>query len=169
MLALFLGIALCVLALGSVVWERMRSRTALVSKTSLFRSAPPSTLTLDGHLCTAKQPLVFSCGSKEVSAEWVSSLYGSHLCMSAPQGSVLTYRQTVRFREALRGRYDAVPGRGRISVRVGGEAPVVVPTRTRDQGQQFLRYDTRQYAGTERELSIDIHGAALHCFDFYWE
>ena len=165
-----LALALSLLALGGLLWQRTQSRTALVSTTSLFRSVPAGTLTLDEQPCKETQPLVFSCGSKkEVAAKWVSGLYGSHLCMSAPQEGVLTYRRTVRFHEALRGRYDPSSARGRISVRFGQEPPLVVPARPRDQGQQFLRFDTRKYAGTDRELLIEVHGSALHCFDFYWE
>ena len=70
--------------------------------------------------------------------------------------------------ELLQATYDP-SGRspGRIRISVDGQPLGDTPTRSEDQGLQFLQVDTRSHAGATTRLRFEIEGAPLHCFDLH--
>lgn len=159
-----LVVAFCIT--GTWTAARVASRTAFIAKDSLFLGMSQSALTVDGQPCKSDAPLSFRCGTQILKAERVSGLYGTHLCLTAPSAKTLTVNTRRRLGAAVRGRYDVKGGSGQIRVQVDENTIGRVVTRKRDQGQQFLRFDTRPYAGQEHQLTIQMQGAPLYCFDF---
>lgn len=155
-----------VVAVVAVLTVRYRTRSALVSKDSLFFGLKEGELTVEGDPCVSDGPFRWLCGTRyPLKAERVSGLYGTHICLSTT-GNSLALRTKRTVGEFLLGRYDVRGGSGSISAFLDDDELGSVGTRPTSLGLQFLQFDTRAHARREGVFRIEMRGAPLHCFDF---
>lgn len=152
---------------GIVVLIKLRSRSALLPRTSVFHHLDDATVTLGEHPCVKAGDLDFTCGPHALRAEVVSGAWGVHSCMSAPDAGPLRVAARMKLGSFLAGRYDpAATDAGSLRVSVDGQSLGTVETRPPLLLQQYIQFDTRAFVNREVEVELVLTGAALHCFDF---
>ena len=159
--------SVAVLAAIAGLVVRFRSRTALVSKTSLFRGLEAGEMKVDGKPCTSEGPFQWSCDKGQiVKAERVSGLYGTHICLNTG-GKLLELTTKRPVGEFLLGEYDVRAGSGSLQAWLNDRDLGSVTARPTNQGLQFLQFDTRAERGQPGTFRLELRGSPLHCFDFY--
>jgi hypothetical protein len=157
----------------AIAWafSRLADPSPRLPGDSLFLEPGRGEFTLGAEPCVPSDTLSWACGPHRVQAALVNGEleHGLFLCMTAPAVGTLGWTGKTRLGRFLGGRY--YPARNSAQIRATVDGRLLGEVESEPQPGdwhelQFLQFDTREYAGKESTLHLELQGGALRCFDF---